>query len=440
MKINDVASQSLIIFDIDDTLLHTTAQIRVIKNGRVVRTLNNQEFNGYELKPGEQFDFGEFRDAEKFRSESQPIRPMIAKLKSILNSAGNARVIMLTARADFDDKQKVLDTFARYGIDMSRVHIYRAGNLPGDAIPAEKKAVYVRRFLDSGQYNSVRLYDDSMSNLRVFKELAQEYPSVKFGAYYVGPSGRAVTVESQLEESSGYSLQGSWTPDLITSKIWVGHELEKITNNKPIPVAYILGSWYGNLAIVLRKMNLNIERLINVDQNKNWLAVGAQMADAMNIDGVHNMRANANRIDYRQLKDPGLVINTSLNDISDHGWFDHVPPGTLVVLQGRDMASKGAEHEFHSPDELLKLYPLEKVLYKGSMPLEDPETPYTRHMAIGIKGRDQIRELSFLGSPCTKDCSGHRAGYYWSAAKGGADAASWSPSFNKGAWLRRNGY
>ena len=50
--------------------------------------------------------------------------------------------------------------------------------------------------------------------------------------------------------------------------------------------------------------------------------------------------------------------------------------------------------------------------------------------------RDQLNELSFLGSECTKDCSGHRAGYYWSARKGNVHAASWSPSFNKGAALR----
>jgi GNAT superfamily N-acetyltransferase len=47
----------------------------------------------------------------------------------------------------------------------------------------------------------------------------------------------------------------------------------------------------------------------------------------------------------------------------------------------------------------------------------------------------QLDELSFLGSECTKDCSGHRAGYDWSKRKGLRQANSWSPSFNKGAGL-----
>lgn len=46
---------------------------------------------------------------------------------------------------------------------------------------------------------------------------------------------------------------------------------------------------------------------------------------------------------------------------------------------------------------------------------------------------EQLDELSFMGSPCTKDCSGHRAGYDWSKRKGKIHAASWSRSFNNGA-------
>jgi hypothetical protein len=48
----------------------------------------------------------------------------------------------------------------------------------------------------------------------------------------------------------------------------------------------------------------------------------------------------------------------------------------------------------------------------------------------------QLAELSFLGSECTKDCSGHRAGYEWSHRKGlRLGNSPYSPSFNKGAAL-----
>ena len=51
----------------------------------------------------------------------------------------------------------------------------------------------------------------------------------------------------------------------------------------------------------------------------------------------------------------------------------------------------------------------------------------------------ELDELSFLGSPCTKDCSGHRAGYAWSKARGNRNAMSHSNSFNNGARLAAQG-
>jgi putative chitinase len=199
-RLGPTGNMALTIFDIDDTLFHTTAKIKVIKNGKVVRSLTNQEFNNYQLQPGEEFDFGEFRNAEKFAQESEPIKPMINTLKRILDRATNTKVIMLTARADFDDKEKFLDTFEKYGIDMSRVHVHRAGNLPGDDPPAIKKAIWVRKYLNTGKYSRVNLIDDSMSNLKVFKSLKLEYPTVDFDAYFVKPSGSVSVVESWISE------------------------------------------------------------------------------------------------------------------------------------------------------------------------------------------------------------------------------------------------
>ena len=243
----------------------------------------------------------------------------------------------------------------------------------------------------------------------------------------------------ELTESSGYTLAGSYTPDLVFSKLWLTQELERVLNTQGIdlvPVAYILGSWYSNLSTILRKSNTPIQHIVDVERNKQWLKTGQQIQQHMNIDNVEYMAADANNLDYRQLQDPGVVINTGTNDIADLGWFDNIPSGTIVVLQGRDQVKNNG---VVSPDELIERFPLETVLYQGTMDLEDPETEYRRSMAIGIKGQEQLSELSFLGSPCTKDCSGHRAGYAWSNRHGGIDAASWSQSFNNGAALAKAG-
>ena len=70
-------------------------------------------------------------------------------------------------------------------------------------------------------------------------------------------------------------------------------------------------------------------------------------------------------------------------------------------------------------------------------PADDPDktTAVQGRQQKNTSQEEQLDELSFLGSQCTKDCSGHRAGYEWSKRKGLRQANSWSPSFNKGAGL-----
>jgi hypothetical protein len=46
--------------------------------------------------------------------------------------------------------------------------------------------------------------------------------------------------------------------------------------------------------------------------------------------------------------------------------------------------------------------------------------------------KEILNELTFGGSRCTKDCSGHKAGYRWALRKGATFANSPSPSFNAG--------
>lgn len=176
---------SLHIFDIDDTLLHTTAKIHVKdKYGNTVQTLSNQEFNDHHLKPNHSYDFGEFRNAEKFSKESTPIHSMINKVKLVSNQPGH-HVIFNTARANFDDKHKFLNTFKKHGIDMSKIHVIRAGNINKEGTPAAKKALVIHGYINKHKYNDVHMYDDSKSNLKTFLDLRSKHASTKFHAHYV---------------------------------------------------------------------------------------------------------------------------------------------------------------------------------------------------------------------------------------------------------------
>jgi hypothetical protein len=86
------------------------------------------------------------------------------------------------------------------------------------------------------------------------------------------------------------------------------------------------------------------------------------------------MIKDANRLDYRQLDEDGLVINTSCHDMENRGWFDHIPSGVLVALQSRD----DVDHD-------LDQYDLSETLYQGSRKARDPETRYQSLLRIGVK-------------------------------------------------------
>jgi len=103
-----------------------------------------------------------------------------------------------------------------------------------------------------------------------------------------------------------------------------------------------------------------------------------------------------------------------------------------------DMAQPGANV---NPESRAKLYNRLVQRYAGSMGYSaqqeegNGKITYVLRRANPGVAEEQLDELSFLGSECTKDCSGHRAGYDWSKRKGLRQANSWSPSFNKGAGL-----
>lgn len=165
--------------DIDETVFHTFALVKVVHEGKVLATLTNQEFNEYKLKPGESYDFGEFKDSKTFLTSSKPIIPIIAELRKILqiisaNSEGS-RIVFLTARSDFDDKEVFLNTFRKYGIDIdsSRMFVERSGNIVTGTV-AEKKRQIVLSYISNGKYRRVRLIDDDIENLKTFITLKNE--------------------------------------------------------------------------------------------------------------------------------------------------------------------------------------------------------------------------------------------------------------------------
>ena len=180
---------TLNIFDIDDTLGVTDARVAVVKDGKTVKVLEPGEYNSYKLGPGEKFDFTQFRSGKIFRDTFKPINSVLDRAKDIVwNQSENSHSIILTARADFENKKEFLQAFRDHGFPIDQVYVERSGNLAklNSNSPAHiNKGVVLRKYLASGKWDRVRMWDDHEKNLDMLFKVAAKYPNIEVIGYLV---------------------------------------------------------------------------------------------------------------------------------------------------------------------------------------------------------------------------------------------------------------
>ena len=147
------AGKGLTIFDIDDTLFVSKARV-IVKNTNTGKTkaLTPMEFNTYKLRNNEVYDYGEFKSARIFYQTATPIGRMVNKARAIIKNATKkgSKVIIVTARANMDDKKLFIKTLESHGLPMKDVYVERAGNMSGSS--AENKQIIFRKYLKTGEY------------------------------------------------------------------------------------------------------------------------------------------------------------------------------------------------------------------------------------------------------------------------------------------------
>lgn len=131
-----------------------------------------------------------------------------------------------------------------------------------------------------------------------------------------------------------------------------------------------------------------------------------------------------------------------------HERFGEIPEGSIILTTCSPCSEPMPDRVGDSCTDLINSTPVHKVYAGYRDPSQETRSGKTYHLQITRNKKIQelcksfadtwldksLNELTFMGSQCTKDCSGHRAGYNWSKARGGVDANSpFSPSFNKGA-------
>jgi hypothetical protein len=182
-----------------------------------------------------------------------------------------------------------------------------------------------------------------------------------------------------IQEDSPNTPEGSFTRDLIFSKFWLMDAVERCTAASGIysfDTAVVLGSWYGNMALILNVSDLDVKQITLIDIDPDCIAFSKWLYRDQ-PRRIRSILGDANAYNYTNQLKNRLIINTSCNDISGQVWFENIPAGSLVALQSRD------DHESLSVFD--RRFPLDQTFYLGSKKLSDPVKTYQRFTKVGFK-------------------------------------------------------
>lgn len=169
----------------------------------------------------------------------------------------------------------------------------------------------------------------------------------------------------------------------IGSKIWLCEKLEQLKWKSNL--THIYGGWYGITAfLLLSRGKFKVNRIESYDFDPECESV----ADIINENWVwQNWKFKAHTADCNTLNSSSadLIINTSTEHFDSLLWFNYIPPGTRVILQGNNMPHDDHKVTTNTIEEFKKEYPLSEFVYAGQKEFNYPDWQFTRFMIIGYK-------------------------------------------------------
>ena len=187
----------------------------------------------------------------------------------------------------------------------------------------------------------------------------------------------------ELFEDSPDTPAGSRSQDLNLGKLWLLTELKRLGLDS-FDTVYVLGSWYGSMGPYLLDKHLSFDTayLIDIDPKNTEYVQRLVKKQGIN-DRIIPVTQDCNQTDYKG--DRILVINTSCNDIENTGWFDNIPRGATVALEGRDNQPNNPTNTTQTLDSFHAEYALEETYVLDKIRLKGYDDSYNRFLKIGTK-------------------------------------------------------
>jgi hypothetical protein len=176
----------------------------------------------------------------------------------------------------------------------------------------------------------------------------------------------------------------AFTHGQIRSKLWLCRELEKL--NCSSNLTWIYGGWYGLVAFLLLSRNkFNVKRIHSYDVDPSCKAI-AEMINDNWVCQSEVFRAHTLDCNLLLPTESDLIINTATEHFPSMTWWNNIPSGKRVVLQGNNMVHEGEEVTIStSLDNFKQQFPLSKYEYTGEIEFNYDTWGFKRYMVIGIK-------------------------------------------------------
>lgn len=158
----------------------------------------------------------------------------------------------------------------------------------------------------------------------------------------------------------------------LVGKSWLYTQLEGLGLSAQHR-AIIIGGWLGFTARSLQL--LGPQWILDCDPDSRVAGIAGRF-NRFN-PGYQRVLMDANVLDYAGAD---LVINTCTEHMEESQWFEQIPQGAWVALQGTDWPEEDHVMTVASLEEFQGRYPLD-LTYAGTLDLDQ----YRRYMLIGRK-------------------------------------------------------
>ena len=165
------------VFDFDDTLIHSDANVRIRHADGSLSSLSSGEYATYDEKPDDEMDFSDF---ESYPENAEIIEEVFLELQMAIAKSGLNNVVILTARNTSKPVIDFLQDNGIYGIDVFTT---------GSSNPADKANYIISRIKKDPSIDLVRVFEDNAKNIREIRRVLKKDGSVLLQTHRIVDGG-----------------------------------------------------------------------------------------------------------------------------------------------------------------------------------------------------------------------------------------------------------